>query len=153
MTLLIAHRGNLNGPEPSNENRPEYIEEAKKKRYMIEVDLRSFNGNLYLGHDEPQYEIELQYLISNRSHFWIHCKDEESLNTLLKYTNLNCFWHYSDDYTMTSMGYTWAYPGKKSVGNLCVMVMPELHWSLEEISKLKTFAICSDYVEQIKNYK
>ena len=153
MTMLISHRGNLTGPDPSRENSPQYIMEAIKKDYMVEVDLRSYQDKLYLGHDEPQYQIDMVFLVENRSFLWVHCKDSESMHTMLKYTNMNCFWHYADDYTMTSMGYVWAYPGKRSVGNLCVMVMPELHWSLEEISKFDTFGICSDYVEQIKNYK
>jgi len=54
---LIAHRGNIDGPNSSQENRPEYIEAAIAKGYDVEIDIRydTFNKILYLGHDESQY--------------------------------------------------------------------------------------------------
>ena len=36
---LIAHRGNIDGPNPERENSPEYIEEALKAGYDVEVDV------------------------------------------------------------------------------------------------------------------
>lgn len=148
---LIAHRGNLNGPDPSNENRPDYIMEAINKGYSVEIDLRMFNGELMLGHDEPQYEIELLFLVHHTSKLWVHCKDYASLDFVSRYTMLNFFSHFTDEpYVLTSHGQFWAYPGQLPLGTDCVMVMPELHSSLEEIKKVKTFGICSDYVEKLR---
>jgi hypothetical protein len=152
--ILIAHRGNLKGPDPSKENHPDYILNAIKQGYDVEIDLRMFNGELMLGHDEPQYETDLLFLTQYSSKLWVHCKDFESLDFVSKYTNLNFFAHFTEEpYILTSRGDFWAYPGYNSLGERCVMVMPELHWKIEEIVNFKTYGICSDYVEQIKNYK
>ena len=37
---LIAHRGNVSGPKPSQENNPEYIDEALFAGFDAEIDLR-----------------------------------------------------------------------------------------------------------------
>jgi hypothetical protein len=151
MTLLIAHRGNLNGPDPSRENHPDYIVNAIENGYDVEIDLRMFNGNLMLGHDESQYETDLQFLTQYSGRLWIHCKDFESLDFMSRYTTMNFFAHFTDEpYILTSKGEFWAYPGQKSIGKRCVMVMPELHWDIDTIKTFKTFGICSDYVEKLK---
>ena len=36
--ILISHRGNLDGPQPENENRPDYIEKALLN-YNVEIDI------------------------------------------------------------------------------------------------------------------
>lgn len=148
--ILISHRGNLEGPNPERENNPEYILEAIKQNYMVEVDLRMFNGELMLGHDESQYEIDHDFLIKYKTFLWVHCKDALSLDFMSKVRTNNYFWHQNDDYTLTSWNYVWAYPGKSSVGNLCVMVMPELHWPIEIIKDFNCFGVCSDYVSYLK---
>lgn len=142
--LVISHRGNLTGPDPDNENKPERILEVIKKDISVEIDLRFYKEKLYLGHDEPQYEINQNFLLENKSWLWIHCKEKESFHEALNY-NLNCFWHDTDDYTMTSWGYVWAYPGKPSVGTLCIGVMPEKHWPPgETIINKNFFGVCTD---------
>ena len=57
---LIAHRGNINGPDPSKENTPEYIEQAIAQGFDVEVDVRysPLHSKLYLGHDEPDYKVD-----------------------------------------------------------------------------------------------
>ena len=37
--FFISHRGNINGPEPKNENKIEYINEAMSKNFDVEIDL------------------------------------------------------------------------------------------------------------------
>lgn len=145
--ILIAHRGNLIGPKPELENNPEYILEALSLGYHAEVDLRMENGQLYLGHDEPQYPIQSDFLIRNKNTLWVHCKDHQAFEYMAKNNIGNFFWHDTDDYTFTKYGYIWAYPGKPSMGIACIMVMPELYWKLEEIKKFKSFGVCSDFVE------
>ena len=48
---LIAHRGNIDGPNPSKENHPEYIESAIVDGYDVEIDLRydKVTETLWLG--------------------------------------------------------------------------------------------------------
>ena len=58
----ISHRGNVDGICLELENRPEYIDAAISLGYDVEIDLRTLNGCLYLGHDDPQYPISLEWM-------------------------------------------------------------------------------------------
>jgi hypothetical protein len=149
--MLISHRGNLNGPDPSIENKPERIDELIAKEIPIEIDLRWKDNGFYLGHDEAQYPVSTSYLLERKDWLWIHCKDQESLNQLLKIRKFNTFWHQEDDYTFTTFGYTWAYPGKENVGTMCITVMPEWQWKPEETLKKSFFGICTDYVTEYQS--
>ena len=114
---LIAHRGNINGPDPENENSPKYIENAIQWGYDVEIDLRVGLG-LQLGHDESQYFIDSSWLSTFKHNLWIHCKDFAALAYLIerKFVGYNYFWHQEDDYTLTSQGYIWTYPNKQING-------------------------------------
>lgn len=146
---LIAHRGLVNGPDKSIENHPEQIDLAVSLGHDAEVDLRVENEQLFLGHDEPQYSVSADWLFQRKSSLWIHCKDVAALEYCLK-NQLHFFWHNIDDYTLTSLGFVWAYPGKQNVGKNCILVMPELHHSLAEIKRLECFGVCSDFVDALK---
>src|SRR4029079_3946664 len=143
------HRGNINGPS-KDENRPSYIDLAIKKGYDVEIDLRIDKNQLYLGHDTPDYLIDIYFLLRRQNKLWIHCKDIDSLiycSTHL--SNANYFWHQEDDYTLTSKGYIWVYPGKPIPFNLidkCVCVMPEVNDTFAKYA----YAICTDYCESCK---
>lgn len=141
--LLISHRGNISGPNPNDENHPDYIFEALKKNFYVEVDIWYKNNTYYLGHDEPQYLIN-QYLLNNNKVLF-HAKNYESIEKLYL-DNLHFYWHQNDDYTLTSKGWIWVYPGKKFSKN-CIVVMPEL---FTKNIKFDCKGICSDYIE---NYK
>jgi len=49
---FISHRGNLAGPMPEFENRPDYIDNALDLGFDVEVDLWSYDNKFFLGHDE-----------------------------------------------------------------------------------------------------
>jgi hypothetical protein len=144
--ILIAHRGNINGQFESYENEPNYIDEALKKGYDVEIDIWVIEGNFYLGHDKPQYGITLEWLDKRKNELWIHCKNIEAMewfNSLLG--TYNYFWHQEDTLTLTSKGYIWAYPGKQPI-KTSIAVMPEIY--NDDISQC--LGICSDYIQ---NYK
>jgi glycerophosphoryl diester phosphodiesterase len=149
---LIAHRGNIDGPDPSKENNPEYIEQAIAQGFDVEIDLRysSIDNKFYLGHDNLQYEINLSWLSLHIDYLWIHCKDIESLYYFANNNNsYNYFWHQEDDFTLTSKGYIWTYPGK-SYTTKSIIVMPE--WENSDWDKIKIvecYGICSDYVSKL----
>ena len=131
---LIAHRGNINGPNPLEENRPEYIEKAIELGYDVEIDIRyepNVDG-LYLGHDDSQYVVNWLWLSKYKENLWIHCKNIESLSEFsLESNGYNYFWHQEDDYTLTSKNYIWTYPGQ-SYTPKSIIVMPEMlkkQWS------------------------
>jgi hypothetical protein len=144
--ILIAHRGNVNGRIDSYENEPTYIDLAIKKGYDVEVDVWCKDNMLWLGHDEPQYGVNLQFFKNRILNLWIHCKNIEALNyfKIIQY-KFNYFWHETDTITLTSLNHIWAYPGKQPILN-SIAVMPELN--NDDISKC--LGICSDYVEKYK---
>lgn len=70
---IIAHRGNIDGPNPGRENHPDYIKAALNKGYGVEIDAWFVDGQWGLGHDEPLYAVNLQYFFDLRDHsFKIH---------------------------------------------------------------------------------
>lgn len=150
--ILIAHRGNITGPNPERENSPDYIDEAIEKGYDVEVDVRgSFAEGLYLGHDDRQYEISPEWLFERLQHLWIHAKDIEALYTFTQETKgWNAFWHQEDDHTLTTHGFIWAYPGSiLTPASICVM--PEdSPITYAEDDLLGCAGICSDYVSMFR---
>ena len=109
---FIAHRGNLKGRDPDNENRPEYIDEAISQGFDVEIDVWFSGGYYLLGHDIPQYMVDLQWLLDRAEYLWCHAKNLDALHDLIQYPKLNVFWHQEDDYTMTTHNFIWTYPGK-----------------------------------------
>ena len=144
---LISHRGNIIGPNLKRENSPSYIDTAICAGYDVEVDINFTNGKFYLGHDTPDYEITEIWMTKRKYNIWFHCKNLEAM-VLLKNCgyDANYFWHQEDDFTITSTGFFWTYPGKELSSN-SVAVMPETK-EFKDIEK--AYAICSDYVEKIK---
>jgi hypothetical protein len=152
---LIAHRGNLDGPNPLLENSLEYIDHAIECGYDVEVDVRvdKKTKSLFLGHDEPQYQVSWIWFGQRINNLWIHCKDLQALYEFSRTTSgFNYFWHQNDDFTLTSKGHIWTYPGKAYTPN-SVLVMPEMNLSLDILYSLTSFScygICSDFVEKFK---
>lgn len=144
--ILISHRGNITGKVESYENDPQYIDVAISKGYDVEVDIWYVNGEFFLGHDIPQYKINIDWIDSRSHKLWIHCKNIEVLSFFNEQEyDINYFWHQSDVATLTSKKYIWVYPGKQPIKN-SISVMPELY--NDDISKC--LGICSDYIQ---NYK
>jgi hypothetical protein len=151
---LIAHRALINGPDQNLENHPDQIASAIGQGFDCEVDLWIDQSRYCLGHDEPQYPVDKDFLIKHRKNLWIHAKNLPALYWLSTTDKFfNYFWHQTDDYVITSRGYIWAYPGK-DLTDRSVMVMPE--WkdpNLEKIQGISCYGICSDYVLTIKNIR
>jgi hypothetical protein len=140
--ILISHRGNLNGPNQKDENRPEYIDTALNKKYNAEIDIWFIDGSWYLGHDNPQYKIDKEWLDQREHLLWIHAKNIDAI-TNLSTTSYNYFWHENDTITLTSKKYIWAYPGKQKIKN-SIAVMPEIY----NDDTTDCLGICTDYIER-----
>jgi len=96
----------MNGPNPSNENSPNYIMSAIDKGYDCEIDFWFIKEELFLGHDKPMYKIEEKFLFNSSSKLWIHCKNLGALEFVTRSNGfLNGFWHQQDSYTLTTKGY------------------------------------------------
>lgn len=145
--ILISHRGNINGPIPEAENRPDYILAALQAGYDVEIDVWFENGKFMLGHDEPQYEFPFELLDKNYPKLWVHCKNMDALSVLNNLdpsgNKVNYFMHESDLGVLTSKGYIWS----TNLFNRGILVMPEL-FDKQPIES--TLGICSDYIQ---NYK
>jgi hypothetical protein len=142
--IYIAHRGNISGPEPANENKPQYINKALDLGFNIEIDVWYKQG-WFLGHDQPEFKINENFLLNQ--FFWCHAKNFEALNRLLK-IGANCFWHESDDFTLTSSGIIWTYPHKQ-VNNNSIIVCQNFEQTVK-YSNMQIFGVCSDYVGDLK---
>ena len=137
--INIAHRGNISGPSHL-ENHPEHLLNAISKGYDVELDLWVVSDELWLGHDGPCYKITESFLLEIGYAAWIHCKNIEALDFLVStFPQLNFFWHQSDDYTITSQGYIWAYPGKSVTVNTVIV---DLLSERGDVSL--AYGICSD---------
>lgn len=144
--ILISHRGNINGKNAEKENHPDYIDNAIRLGYDVEIDIWVIDGTFYLGHDEPQYNISLDWLNERKDRLWIHCKNIEAIERFnVSFQHYNYFWHQEDTVTLTSKNFIWAYPGKQPI-NRSIAVMPEIF--NDDIKSC--LGVCSDY---IKNYK
>lgn len=146
--MYISHRGNLEGRIAEMENDPAYIEKAIKSGYMAEIDFWKVEDRIYLGHDEGQHDISMEWLNFRKQHLLVHCKNREGFDHALK-SGLHAFWHTDEDYVMTSWGYTVGYPGKLSVGPRFILAVPERHWG-DNVLYCKpfiTFGVLSDYVK------
>ena len=136
--ILISHRGNLNGPDPKNENSVKYIEKAINEGFEVEIDVYFSNGSFYLGHDYGKEEVKLEWFY--KKPLWCHAKNYDAFKNLLT-NNLHCFWHDQDKFTLTSKGFIWAYPGIQG-NHKTIAVKPE-NYKL----KLNDFCgICSDWI-------
>ena len=153
----IAHRGNLNGPNPDLENRPDYILKAIAAGFDVEIDVWFIYGDWWLGHDEPSYAVDKEFLLN--SHLWIHAKHPQALSALIdlqkwtpRYSHLNFFSHNKDEAVLTSGGYVWTYPTKiPSMSSRTIIVMPENDY-VEHQYLNRAAGICSDHIANIHRY-
>lgn len=104
---IISHRGNLEGRNISEENSKEAIIKAIELGYDVEIDFWSTEKGFFLGHDLPQYEIDLNWLDNLKNKLWVHAKNKDAAR-ILSLTDLNWFWHENDLMTLTSKGYIWS---------------------------------------------
>ena len=139
---LISHRGNINGVEKDNENNPDYIKKAMQRGYDVEVDVRYEDHKFFLGHDFNQFDVKEEFLLNEK--LWCHAKTSEALLALNK-IKAHYFWHQEDDYTITSKGYIWTYPGKKILPK-SICVLPER----VNYKKIDCLGICSDFIGEYK---
>lgn len=137
MKIIIAHRGNINGRIEQRENDPLYIQEALSLGYDAEIDVWFVYGQLYSGHDNPQYKIE-KFFIFN-SNLWVHCKNIEAME-FMSGKGLNAFAH-DDDIIITPNGYLWTAPGFP-ITSRSIAVMPELasDWNIS-----LACGVCTDF--------
>ena len=110
--------------------------------FDIEIDVRVVNQIIYLGHDTPDYEVDISFFNKN---MWIHCKNLEAVGIMSK-ADLNWFWHDNDMLTLTSKGYIWCYPEVYIEGGITVVKQEPEHL------KQNILGICTNRPIEWKNF-
>lgn len=141
-TTLIAHRGNFRGKSADAENSPDYIDIALASGFHAELDVWVVNGKILLGHHKPEWEVDLDWLIERKDLLWVHCKNLDC-TAMASNAGLHWFFHDSDQITLTSKGYIWAFPGV-IVPHPFVYLTFENKWTLP---KAPVIAVCADRFE------
>lgn len=144
----IAHRGNIFGPDPAFENSPFAIDQALRKGFDVEVDIRLEGETFRLGHDSGDYLVSWYWLVKRASSLWLHCKNLSAFHYFISKTKIfNFFWHEHDQYALTSQGFIWTCL-PDALTPRSVLVMPEKIMPKEAIQGLvKTccYGVCSDF--------
>jgi hypothetical protein len=143
---FISHRGNISSRAIKEENHPEKILYCLHSGYDVEIDVWYINNEYFLGHDFPEHKINKTFLSDKK--LWCHAKNLSSLKNMLELQYVNCFWHQNDDFTITSGGYIWTYPGLELTQN-SICVLPELK-SYSAFQLQHCYGICSDNIEYYK---
>ena len=141
--ILISHRGNTNGVNLEKENSQSYIQEAIDLGYDVEIDVRYIDNKFWLGHDGPDYEVELDWLHKRKDNLWIHCKNFEALSELVD-TDLRVFYHLQEDYTIISDKHIWAHNLNKIDENCIIPLIDKsdiLKWP-----PIPVYGVCSDFI-------
>lgn len=147
--ILISHRGNINTVNLERENTKSYIQEAIDLGYDVEIDVRYADGKFWLGHDEPDYEVELEWLLERKNNLWIHCKNFLSLARLIN-TNLRIFYHQDENHTI--IGNTKAIWSHDIDDANHQSIIPLI--DIDSVNSFKNFnqkyyGICSDFIKQV----
>jgi hypothetical protein len=136
--LLIAHRGNLNGPDPEHENTNEALWKAWGKGFHVEADVWCVENTLYLGHDKPHQPLDTSLLAE--ACMWWHAKNPEALAKLLEW-NAHCFFHEADTIVLTSRRFLWVHQDSRNFRHpKAVLVIPNPEYRVYNVH-----GVCTDY--------
>ena len=145
---LISHRGNVSGPNLENENKPSFIQTAIDEGYDVEVDVRLLDAGLYLGHDNPDYPVELEWLVARKDRLWIHTKNFQAMNLLIEH-DLKVFYHQTEKHAVIgNTRFIWSCDLTEATERSVIPLIGE-----EETEKYKDvimnfYAVCSDYIRR-----
>lgn len=132
---FISHRGNLQGKNKSKENLPSTIDFAISKGYKVEVDVWCHQGQLYLGHDAPEHNVDLAFFKDRYNLLYVHCKNDAALFALQSIPVLEVFTHTNDPFTISSKQTILINPNTVTVHRHGILMMPEMsNYSLEDIA-------------------
>jgi hypothetical protein len=138
--LIISHRGNISGPDKFLENNPTHVISLLNVNIQVEIDVWSIDGTLMLGHDNPNYKVNPEFL--KLEGLWCHAKNLEALEYMVDNKIKNYFWHQNDCFTLTSSGYIWTFPNKK-VTTKSIIVDFDENWKDKNYN---CYGVCVDYL-------
>lgn len=147
--LFIAHRGNLNGPDPELENTPEYIRNALDEGFNVEIDIWYDKKEFWLGHDKPFIKLPVE--LSHIKQLWYHAKDICTYYYLIAARFNNVFFHENDQMAVTNNNFMWIHPNYEdeidkfqlSQRGVMIQVLPK---NIKDMVK----GYCSDNIAEIR---
>jgi len=148
--IYIAHRGNIDQVIPSLENKPSYIDGAIVVGYDVEIDVRLIDNKLFLGHDTPDYEISLDWLLTRKDRLWVHTKNFAALSYLID-KDIRTFYHQKENHTIiNNCNLIWSHDLSEADSKSIIPLI-----SMEDIARgpvrQDVYGICSDFVKLIKD--
>jgi hypothetical protein len=146
MTLLIAHRGNYDGPVPEKENHLIHLEKAIEQSFDVEIDVWNMNGQWFFGHLEPSVAVTLTDINRLSPHAWYHAKNYGALYLLNKQGH-HTFAHRDDPFVVTNRGWIWSHRGQPNPGG--IVVMPLL--ASEQQLIRSAAGVCHDQLLEVRD--
>lgn len=141
---LIAHRGNVTGPQPDRENRFDYLIEAIAAGYDVEVDVWKAGGSWFFGHNGPSYSVTLTQIQEIAPHAWFHIKNVAA-GIAMGFHGFHSFTHDQEPYAYTSRGIKWSHRGEPN--QLGIVCMPNLDTEQDLIRNCH--GVCHDYLDRV----
>jgi hypothetical protein len=144
--IIVAHRGNLDGPDSCNHN-IEKLHKAIQAGFYVELDLWLKDGKYYLGHDKPEQQITLAEF--DHPQVFFHLK-----NLFLPTLNFaDAFAIHQDNYALTLRGKLWCNYGAGFVEN-SIVCAPELVGANQSLNEFlyehkNAWGICTDYGHEV----
>jgi hypothetical protein len=150
MIKLISHRGNINGVNTERENEQTYLQEAIEAGYDVELDIRRLNHTLWFGHDGPTHMASMAWLLNYKNNLWIHTKNFDAMDFLIEH-NFRVFYHQIEDHVVignTRIIWSRAISEASTRSMIPLLSMDDINQV--DIKSLNVYAICSDFVQTIK---
>lgn len=139
---VISHRGLIEGE--GEENSPYFIDAAINRGFYVEIDIRFIKGSFWLGHDTPDYRINLGWLERRKDFLLLHCKNIEAAQEIAGLT-FHFFCHSNEPYVLTSRNLLWVHDISLSLDESCIIPLI----SKKDIENFdfsrKIRGICTDY--------
>ena len=155
--IFISYQGIFDGNNFEDANTPKQLGKAFGAGFSCMVDVWRETGKLYLGVDQPLYEVTEKYLQGPR--WWINAQNTDMQNWLqTQPANLYPNWFYFPSmppppYVVASNGKLIT-PGTVPVNNNSVIFLPEIDdRGLLSTVNLKCFGICSVYLSFIRRMR
>jgi hypothetical protein len=145
--IIYAHRGNVSGISP-RENHPDFIRLALEQGFGVEVDLWQVEGRWLLGHDGPQFPIEIAAF--DRPDVIFHLKTPH----LPSLAFADAFALDQDPYALTLRGRLWTNYGQP-VSATSIACAPELVRATEPLAEFaarcsQAFGVCTDHASELQ---
>lgn len=138
--IIIAHLGNIHGPEPEQENRLRYIQKALDAGWHVSVSVLFSSGAFLLPH-AGGYDVIPAALLS-KQRVWCNALTPDTLDALCG-ANAHCFCMGGQPYSLTSAQFIWTMAGHP-LADRAIAVFPEqaaANW----LDEYEPAGICTDF--------